>query len=40
MAPAATPKLIVDKLNAEAVKIVSRPDLQKAWTEPSRAPSR
>ena len=31
MAPAATPKPIVDKLNAEVVKIVSRPDLQKQW---------
>jgi tripartite-type tricarboxylate transporter receptor subunit TctC len=31
MAPAATPKPIVDKLNAEVVKIISRPDLQKAW---------
>jgi len=33
MAPAATPKPIVDKLNAEVVKIISRPDLQKAWAE-------
>ena len=31
MAPAATPRPIVDKLNAEVVKIISRPDLQKAW---------
>ncbi len=33
MAPAATPKPIVDKLNAEVVKIISRPDLQKTWAE-------
>jgi len=40
MAPAATRKLIVDKLNAEVVKIFSRPELRKARAEPSRAPSR
>jgi tripartite-type tricarboxylate transporter receptor subunit TctC len=33
MAPAATPKPIVDRLNAEVVKIISRPDLQKTWAE-------
>ena len=33
MAPAATPKAIVDKLNAEVVKIIGRPDLQKVWAE-------
>ena len=33
MAPAATPKPIVDRLNAEVVKIISRPDLQKIWAE-------
>src|ERR1700732_1450619 len=33
MAPAATPKPIVDKLNAEVVKIISRADLQKIWSE-------
>jgi tripartite-type tricarboxylate transporter receptor subunit TctC len=33
MAPAGTPKPIVDKLNAEVVKIISRPDLQKMWGE-------
>jgi len=31
MAPAGTPKAIVDTLNAEVAKIVSRPDLQKMW---------
>jgi tripartite-type tricarboxylate transporter receptor subunit TctC len=33
MAPAGTPKAIVDTLNAEVAKIVSRPDLQKMWAE-------
>jgi len=33
MAPAGTPKAIVDMLNAEVAKIVSRPDLQKMWAE-------
>jgi tripartite-type tricarboxylate transporter receptor subunit TctC len=33
MAPAATPKPIIDKLNAEVVKIVNRADLQKRWGE-------
>jgi tripartite-type tricarboxylate transporter receptor subunit TctC len=33
MAPAATPKPIIDRLNAEVVKIISRPDLQKTWAE-------
>jgi tripartite-type tricarboxylate transporter receptor subunit TctC len=33
MAPAATPKPIIDKLNAEVVKIISRSDLQKIWAE-------
>ena len=31
MAPAGTPKAIVDKLNAEVVKIVSNSDVVKAW---------
>jgi tripartite-type tricarboxylate transporter receptor subunit TctC len=33
MAPAATPKAIVERLNAEVVKIISRGDLQKTWAE-------
>jgi tripartite-type tricarboxylate transporter receptor subunit TctC len=33
MAPTGTPKAIVDTLNAEVAKIVSRPDLQKMWAE-------
>jgi len=33
MAPAGTPKAVVDLLNAEVVKIVSRADLQRTWGE-------
>jgi tripartite-type tricarboxylate transporter receptor subunit TctC len=33
MAPAGTPKPLVDLLNAEVVKIISRADLQKTWAE-------
>jgi tripartite-type tricarboxylate transporter receptor subunit TctC len=33
MAPAATPRPIVDRLNAEVVKIISRGDLQKTWAD-------
>ena len=33
MAPAATPKAIVDKLNAEITKVTSSPELRKAWAE-------
>src|SRR5262245_18149692 len=31
MAPAGTPKAIVDKLNAEINKAISRPDVKEAW---------
>ena len=31
MAPAGTPKAVVDKLNAEINKIISRPDVKAAW---------
>jgi tripartite-type tricarboxylate transporter receptor subunit TctC len=33
MAPAATPKPILDRLNGEVVRIISRPDVQKMWAE-------
>jgi tripartite-type tricarboxylate transporter receptor subunit TctC len=33
MAPAATPRAIVDKLNAEIVKVVSRPEIRQAWAQ-------
>jgi tripartite-type tricarboxylate transporter receptor subunit TctC len=31
MAPAGTPKAIVDKLNAEINKAITRPDVRQAW---------
>jgi tripartite-type tricarboxylate transporter receptor subunit TctC len=37
MAPAATPRPIVEALNAEIVKIISRGDLQKMWAEQGAA---
>ena len=38
MAPTGTPKPIVDRLNAEIEKIVSRPDVRKAWNEQGAEP--
>ena len=38
MAPAGTPKPIVDRLNAEIGKIVARPDIKKAWNEQGAEP--
>jgi len=38
MAPAGTPKAIIDRLNAEITKIVSRPDVKKAWNEQGAVP--
>jgi tripartite-type tricarboxylate transporter receptor subunit TctC len=38
MAPAGTPKPIVDRLNAEIGKIVARPDVKKAWNEQGAEP--
>jgi tripartite-type tricarboxylate transporter receptor subunit TctC len=40
MAPAGTPKPIVDRLNAEIGKIISRDDVQKAWAEQGAVPMR
>src|SRR5262249_30146361 len=33
MAPAGTPKEIVDKLNAEINKVIARPDVKEAWNK-------
>jgi tripartite-type tricarboxylate transporter receptor subunit TctC len=33
MAPAGTPKPVIDRLNGEITKIVSRPEVRKAWQE-------
>jgi len=38
MAPVGTPKAIIDRLNAEITKIVSRPDVKKAWNEQGAVP--
>jgi tripartite-type tricarboxylate transporter receptor subunit TctC len=38
MAPAGTPQPIVDKLNAEISKIVSRPDIKAAWQKQGAEP--
>jgi len=38
MAPAGTPQPIVDKLNAEITKIVSRPDIKAAWQKQGAEP--
>jgi tripartite-type tricarboxylate transporter receptor subunit TctC len=38
MAPAGTPKPVVDRLNIEIAKIVSRPDVSKTWQEQGAVP--
>ena len=38
MAPSGTPRLVIDRLNAEIMKIVSRPDVRKAWNEQGAEP--
>src|SRR3954467_14919880 len=38
MAPAGTPKAIVDKLNAEISKIIARPDVKEAWAKQGAVP--
>jgi tripartite-type tricarboxylate transporter receptor subunit TctC len=38
MAPAGTPKPIIDALNAEIGKIVTRPDVQRIWGEQGAVP--
>jgi tripartite-type tricarboxylate transporter receptor subunit TctC len=38
MAPAGTPKAIVDRLNGEIEKIVTRPDVKKSWNEQGAEP--
>ena len=38
MAPANTPKPIVDKLNAEIGKIINRPDIKAAWEKQGAVP--
>ncbi|HTS39230.1 MAG TPA: tripartite tricarboxylate transporter substrate binding protein [Xanthobacteraceae bacterium] len=38
MAPAGTPKPIVDKLNAEINAVINRPDVRKTWAEQGAVP--
>src|SRR5688572_13348384 len=38
MAPAGTPKPVVDRLNAEVTKITARPDVRKSWLEQGAVP--
>jgi tripartite-type tricarboxylate transporter receptor subunit TctC len=38
MAPTGTPKAIIDRMNAEVVKIIARPDVKKAWNEQGAEP--
>jgi len=38
MAPKATPKAIVDKLNAEIRKVVNEPDIKAAWDKQGAVP--
>jgi tripartite-type tricarboxylate transporter receptor subunit TctC len=38
MAPAGTPRPIVDRLNAEITRIVSRPEVKKAWSQQGAVP--
>jgi tripartite-type tricarboxylate transporter receptor subunit TctC len=38
MAPAGTAQPIIDKLNSEVAKIISRPDLQKTWADQGAVP--
>jgi tripartite-type tricarboxylate transporter receptor subunit TctC len=38
MAPAGTPKPIVDKLNAEINKVIERPDVKEAWAKQGAVP--
>jgi tripartite-type tricarboxylate transporter receptor subunit TctC len=38
MAPAGTPKGVVDKLNAEIAKVIARPDVKDAWAKQGAVP--
>jgi tripartite-type tricarboxylate transporter receptor subunit TctC len=38
MAPAGTPKPVVDKLNAEINKVIARPDVKEAWAKQGAVP--
>ena len=38
MAPAKTPKAVIDKLNAEIVKVINRADVKEAWAKQGAVP--
>lgn len=38
MVPTGTPKVVIDRLNAEIVRIAARPDVKKAWNEQGAEP--
>jgi len=38
MAPAGTPKPIVDKLNSEIIKVMNRPDVKELWAQQGAIP--
>ena len=38
MAPAGTPKAVIDRLNAEITKVTARPDVKKTWNEQGAEP--
>ncbi len=38
MAPAGTPRAVTERLNAEVIKVVNRPDVKKAWNEQGAEP--
>ena len=38
MAPAGTPRAVIDRLNAEITKVVNRPDVRKLWGEQGAQP--
>jgi tripartite-type tricarboxylate transporter receptor subunit TctC len=38
MAPAGTPKPIVDKLNAEIIKVMNLPDVKQNWAKQGAVP--
>jgi tripartite-type tricarboxylate transporter receptor subunit TctC len=38
MAPAGTPKPVVDKLNAEVSKILAKPEVKEAWAKQGAEP--
>jgi tripartite-type tricarboxylate transporter receptor subunit TctC len=38
MVPAATPKPVIEKLNAEVIKVLQSPDIKETWSKQGAAP--